>query len=101
MSDKNLPIGDTTYQHTPNTFPTELIDQLRFCANVLEDEYGYNIFPLAITKSIERIEQLERELAAVKTQFERYENSDFDGADCMLEYRNLKELIDSIKEGKA
>jgi hypothetical protein len=36
MSDKNLLIGDTTYPHTQSTFPTELIDQLRFCANALE-----------------------------------------------------------------
>jgi hypothetical protein len=67
MSDKNLLIGDTTYPHTPSTFPTELIDQLRFCANALETEYGYNIFSIAIAKSIDRIEQLERELDQEKT----------------------------------
>jgi hypothetical protein len=73
MSDKNMFLGDSAYPHTPKTFPTELIDQLRFCANALETEYGYNIFSIAIAKSIDRIEQLERELAESKKGHARYE----------------------------
>ena len=65
---EHLFLGDSTYPHTP-AFPTGLADQLRFCANAFDNEFGHNLFSLTITKSAERIEQLERELKQEKTRY--------------------------------
>ena len=95
---KNLLIGDTNYPHKPS-----LVEILREDRSRSKFGSASNIIvelETLISLAADRIEQLEHELAAIKTQFERYENSDFEQYDCMLEYANFKELIDAIQEEK-
>lgn len=44
------------------------------------------------------IEELEIKLSDIKKQFIKYESSDHEGLDMMLEYVKLQNLIMSIKE---
>ena len=50
---------------------------------------------------ITKIQVLELKLSEIKEQFTAYENSDFGETDSMLQYANLKEMIEQISDEKS